>query len=137
MGGRLWPHPSFQELVFLGLRDRLASGSRGSRHCLPLPAHTPPTSRSTRTPGCLLTPPSGGADPRELVEPRDGGDDGWLGLAIGVVEVIPFTKGASHISEMVFIIVSTEIKLLKISLYFSFSLYCQNSVYGDLLNRYN
>ena len=55
----------------------------------------------------MLTPPSGGADPRELVEPTEGQDDGSFRLAIEVVEVFPFNEGASHIVLMVFIILLT------------------------------
>ena len=88
----------------------MTGGIPTSREGFPSPTHTPPNSRSIRTPGYLLSPPSGGADPWGLVEPREGRDDRWLGLALGVVEVFPLSKGASHILEMVFIIVITEIR---------------------------
>ena len=102
--GRLKPHPAFQEPILLGRRDRLSRGSSTPRECCTAPTHTSPNSRSTSAPGYLLTPPSGGADPREPVEPKEGEGDGWIGLAIVVDEVLPISDGTSHIESMVFII---------------------------------
>ena len=89
------PHPNFQDLRFAGRRPQ---------GCHSLPTNNPPNFRSPGSPGCLLTPPSGGADPRELVEPKEGGEDGWLGLATVLVECSPIMDRASHIESMVFII---------------------------------
>ena len=93
--GRLNPHPTFQDSRFTGLR---LTGSPT------LPTNNPPNSRSPSSPGCLLTPPSGGADPREPVEPKEGEGDGWIGLAVVVDECLPISNGTSHIESMVFII---------------------------------